>query len=337
MQGMNTGKISDAEFKDLWAKSGGSAAAVAKIAGLNVRGVFERRRRIERRDGISLLCTTDPRSTDYGASALTPEFPDWRDLEIKNGLLVAFSDSHLIPHRKSVAHRALCKLIQELQPTALVEMGDLLDFASISRHHRIGWDKQLTVKEEVSWAQDVMEELDELMPKRSKKLRTRGNHDQRFAGHIANNLASYEGIKGLSLEDHLPDWPLSWAVRVNDDELFIAHRNKGGLHGPFNNTLWAGVSYATGHQHQQKVYPLTDLRHTIKGTPGDRDRWGVDVGCLAEIYSPHFRFMEGKPRNYRSGFAAFRFVDYRLRHPLLMRVIDEKLGLCEYNGKDFSV
>lgn len=249
-------------------------------------------------------------------------------MEIKNGLLVGFSDSHLIPHQKSTAHKALLKLVHELEPAAVVDMGDLLDFASISKHHRIGWDRQLSVKEEVEWARDCLDEIAEAAPKKCKRRRARGNHDQRYAGHISNNLSSYEGLKGFTLEDQLPDWPVSWAIRVNEMELFISHRWKGGLHGPFNNALWSGVSHATGHQHKQQVYPLTDLRG---------DRWGVDVGCLSAIYSPHFRFMEGRPRNYRSGFCVFRFENYKLRQPQLVRVIDEQKRLVEYCGKDIQV
>lgn len=314
------------EFKDLWDKFGGNTKRIADHLGIAERNVQQRRRRIEKNHGV-VLAGTDPRSPDYQAHP-TPEFPDWQDLEVKNGLVIGFSDSHLIPHQKSTAHKALLKMAKELEPAAIVDMGDLLDFASISRHHRIGWDRQLSVREEVEWARDCLEELGERLPRRAKRLRTRGNHDQRYAGHISNNLASYEGLKGLTLEDQLPDWPVSWAIRVNGEQLFIAHRWKGGLHGPFNNTLWAGISYATGHQHKQQVYPLTDLRG---------DRWGVDVGCMSAIYSPHFRYMEGRPRNYRSGFAVFRFVDYQLRHPMLVRVVDEKAGLVEYNGQDYSI
>lgn len=323
---MPASRSTDEEFMEAWAKSGGSPALVCKLLGISARAVYAKRRRLEAK-GYQLFAT-DPHSPDYNlAPNLTPEFPDWRDLEIKNGTLVCFSDSHLIPHRKSTAHRALLKLIAELKPQAVIEMGDLLDFASISRHHRIGWDKQISVKEEVEWAKDVLDEIEEAMPARTKRLRTRGNHDQRFSGHISNNLSQYEGLKGFTLEEQLPGWPVSWAVKVNGDELFVSHRWKGGIHGPFNNTLWAGTSHATGHQHKQQVYPLTDLRG---------DRWGVDVGCLSEIYSPHFRFMEGRPRNYRSGFCVFRFTNYRLRHPMLLRVIDEKAGLAEYNGVDIQ-
>ncbi|HZR02818.1 MAG TPA: hypothetical protein VFA81_06585 [Burkholderiales bacterium] len=314
-------KLSDEDFVKLYETVG--PRAIARMFDYSSdRPVMSRRRSLER------IHQRQINAPEAMMGAVKPEFPDWQEAEVKNGYMVAFSDSHLIPHHKSTAHKALLKVVKELQPAAIVDMGDLLDFASISRHHRIGWDRQFNVKDEVFWAKDCLEELGDELPAKCKKYRTRGNHDQRYAGHISNNLASYEGLKGFTLEDQLPDWPVSWALKVNGEELFIAHRWKGGLHGPFNNTLWAGVSYATGHQHQQKVYPLTDLRG---------DRWGVDVGCMSAIYSPHFRYLEGRPRNFRSGFAVFRFVNFKLREPKLCRVIDEAKGLVEFMGRDIQV
>mgnify|MGYP001588259206 CR=1 FL=1 len=314
------------EFKDLWDQTRGSAAEIARILKTSERAIHARRRSIENREGRPLL-SRQPNSPDY--PSLAPEFPDWQTLEIKNGLLVCISDGHFVPHIKSTAHRAALKLIAELKPKAIIDMGDMADFASISRHHRIGWDKQLPVREEISWWRDCMDEFREAGGKGCKTLKCQSNHEQRFSGHLSNaaNAMAYEGVRGFSLSDHLEGWPLSWAVRVNDDQLEVTHRWKSAIHAPWLNTMNAGISYATGHLHSQKIYPLTDLRG---------DRWGVDVGTLSTIYGPHFRYMEAKPRSWRSGFAVFRFVDYKLRQPQLVRVVDEKKGIVEYLDRDIA-
>lgn len=320
-------KVTEAEFMDIFKATGGSSAEVARILNMNERNVHARRRRIEERRGMPML-SQSPHSPDYmAANTGMDEFPDWQQMEIKNGLLFVFSDAHLVPNEKSTAHRALLKMIQEFKPVGIIDNGDLLDFASISKHHRIGWDRQFSVKKELEWAGDCLDEIKKTA-KGAKTKRTMGNHDQRFSGHISNNLGAYEGIRGFSLQEHLPGWPVSWAIRVNDNQLEVKHRWKGGIHATHNNTAQAGISYATGHLHSQKVTPFTDLRG---------DRWGVDVGTLASIYGPHFRYMEANPRNWRSGFAIFRFVNYTLRQPELLRVIDEQKGIVEYLGKDYSV
>lgn len=322
---MTAPACTDEEFIDLFERTGGSLTEVAKILGVGIRGLNGRRRSIEQKLGRPLL-SKSPKSPDY--NVVSVEFPEWDQLEIKDGYLVAFSDAHLLPGMKSTAHRALLRLIPEIQPLALVDLGDLLDFALIGRHHRIGWDDRLAVKKEIDWGRGCLEEMVSLGPKKMKRKRTRGNHDQRFGGFLANRVPEAEGLSGTKLEDHLPGWPCSWSIMVNDNELCMTHRWKGSVHGPHNNTLWSGVSYATGHQHKQQVYPLTDLRG---------DRWGVDIGTLACINSPLFRYGEGKPKNWRAGFAVFRFVNYKLRHPELLRVIDEDRGLVEFRGKDIRV
>lgn len=322
--GSNPDHSKRARFKDTF-HACGSVAETARIMGMSDRASHEMRRRIEADEGILLL---SPALNSPDRGILQVEFPEWDSLEIKNGYLIAFGDAHLIPGIKSAAHRALLKLIKEIQPEALVDLGDLMDFASIGRHHKIGHDKQLVVGRELEWAGDCLEEMVRLGPKRMKRKRTRGNHDQRFSGFFANRTPEMNGVKGTALEDHLPGWQCSWSIAVNEAEACLTHRWKGGLHGPHNNTLWSGVSYVTGHQHKQQVYPLTDLRG---------DRWGVDAGTLASIEWPHFRYGEGKPKNWRSGFVVLRFVDYKLRHPELLRVVDEKRGLVEFRGKDIQV
>ena len=320
--------VDDDEFISIWNKLDGSAIEVARFLGMSPQPVHARRRRIEAKRKISLLCKPGhPSSPDSYMADVAPEFPDWQELEIESGLAIVFSDAHLVPGVKFTAHRALLKMVAELKPAAIIDNGDLLDFASIARHHRIGWDKRLEPRKELEWAIDCLHEIKQLS-KNSKTLRNMGNHDQRFSGYFSNISGRMGQVKGTSLQDHIVGWPVAWATRINHDQLEVTHRWKSGIHAPWNNVMNAGISYATGHLHSQKVYPLTDL----KG-----DRWGVDVGTMSAIYGPHFRYMEAKPRNHRSGFCVFRFVNYELRHPMLVRVIDEKTGACEYNGNDFRV
>jgi len=326
---MTAAKVSEDEFIKLWNDNLGSAVRVSEILGVQVREIYKRRRSVEDRRGEMLLCKTGSgKSPDRFNPDVRPEFPDWQHIEIKDGLLVVFSDSHLVPGTLSTAHRALLKFCSELKPKACIDNGDLLDFASISRHHRIGWDRQLKVSQEIEWAGDCLHQIKKVLPKGCITKRNQGNHDQRFSGFFSNRVPEAEGIKGITLDDHIVGWPCAWATRINDDQLEVKHRWKSGIHAPFNNAMWAGMSYGTGHAHSQKVMPITDLRG---------DRWGVDVGTLAAIYGPHFRYMEASPRNHRSGFAVFRFVNHKLRIPELVRVIDEDKGLVEWRGQDYTV
>ena len=95
--------VSEEEFIHLW-NTLGTATAVAKHLQLNVRSVQSRRRNIEQKHSIR-LDSTDPHSIDTKLQDVAPEFPDWQGVEIKNGLMVVFSDAHLVPGTKSTAHR----------------------------------------------------------------------------------------------------------------------------------------------------------------------------------------------------------------------------------------
>ena len=315
--------LSDEEFIEKYEAVG--AAELARTTGLSKRAVQYRRASLEEKYKKSIH---NPNRWNQVQKVVKLEFPEWQQIDISNGYLIAFGDAHLMPGEKSTAHRALLRAISELKPKALIDLGDLLDFATISRHHRLGWDKSPKVADEVEWGSDCLHEMKKIGPKAMITKKTIGNHDQRLSGFFSNRVPEIEGVKGTAYEDHFPGWPVSWSIRVNSDQLEITHRWKSGMHGPWNNTLWAGMSYVTGHQHKQQVYPLTDLRG---------DRWGVDCGTLASIYSPLFRYLEGKPRNWRSGFGVFRFEGRILRQPELVRVIDEEKGLCEFRGSDFTV
>ena len=316
-------RVSREEFVELFEKHG--SGGTAQLLGVSIRSVQNRRARIEE---FSRKPINNPNVWNEVGKVVKLEFPDWSEIEIKNGYLMGFFDSHLVPGEKTTAHRALLKFIKEYQPEALIDGGDLVDFSTISRHHRIGWDKHPDVSKEIEWASDCLHEMKKLGPKRMITKKVMGNHDMRFSGYFSNLVPKMEGVRGLAYMDHFPGWGVSWSIRVNQDQLEITHRWKSGMHGPWNNTLWAGMSYLTGHQHKQQVYPLTDLRG---------DRWGVDAGTLASIYAPTFRYLEGKPRNWRSGFVVLRFVNGKLRMPELLRVIDEQKGLCEWRGQDINV
>jgi hypothetical protein len=318
-------QTSDDEFIDAF-RQFQSVSEVAKLLKMTERNAHQRRRHIEKTRGIKLLSSSQ-NSVDRFDSGYEAHFPDFQHVEIKNGLVLAGSDWHLVPGYKSTAHRAFLTMVREMSPAATFDLGDLLDFSQISRHPRIGWDKGPNVKREVEWAGDCMDEIKKAGPKAMITKRTPGNHDSRFDGILANGNPHFEGVKGFALGDHLPGWGQSWAIRVND-QITLKHRYKGGMHSPFNNTLWSGHSYATGHQHKQQIYPLTDERG---------DRWGVDVGCMASTYGPTFNYLEAAPRNWRSGFAVFTFVDGKLIPPELVTVWNEEAGTITFRGQIIKV
>ncbi len=253
-------------------------------------------------------------------------YPEHIPTEIKNGLAVVGSDLHIWPGERSTAVRAFIRFIKEHRPKSVILNGDVMDFPRISRHAPIGWEKNPKPSEEIEAAQSILHDIALASGRGTQKIWTLGNHDARFESHIATHCPEYAKVHGIHLSDHFPVWQKCWLAFINDS-VAVKHRFKGGLHAPHNNALWSGRTIVTGHLHSQKIMPITDYNGT---------RWGVDTGCMADIYAAAFRnYTEENPRNWRSGFGVFTFENGELLPPELVTVIGN--GRVAFRGKSIEV
>jgi len=313
----------DAEFIELWRKLG-SCAKVAQATGVSRTSTFDRRRRLELKYNINL--ESDYKSAPYYKHLQPVLHTARRGLTADKGIVLVFSDAHFWPGVRTTAFRALVTAIEAMKPVAVINNGDAFDGASISRYPRIGWDSTPTVLGELKACHEHLEEIEEAA-KDAKLFWPLGNHDARFENRLAQNAPEYEGVKGFSLKDHFPKWAPCWSVWINEGDVVVKHRYKGGIYAPRNNTLNAGCSMFTGHMHSLKVWPHTDY---------NGDRWGVDTGTLAEPMGPQFmNYTEDNPKDWRSGFAVATFHKGQLLWPELVRVRGE--GEAEFRGQVFSV
>jgi hypothetical protein len=205
----------------------------------------------------------------------------------------------------------------------IVLNGDIFDFAQISQHNRIGYQKHPTVLQELEEVQNRLGDIEKVRPAGCILHRTIGNHDLRFDGKLSNVLPQYEGVKGMCLADHLPGWSYSWSVRVNDNTM-IKHRWHNGIHAVYNNILKGGLSMVTGHLHSLKVTPWTNYTG---------DLYGVDTGMMAAVKDEQFIYHENASVNWRAGFAILTYINGHLMPPELVQVINEDEGLVFFRGK----
>jgi len=261
------------------------------------------------------------------AAASRWAYPRRASIEFDRGVAVVYSDAHYWPGEpKTVAFRALVKLCRELRPAAVIANGDLIDGAKISRHARIAWSRNPGVFAEVRETQARQNEIQDAAP-RAKLLRTVGNHDIRFDNWLAQQAEQFEGLPGMRLADHLPAWPESWSVRVNDT--IVKHRMRGGTHAAWNNVLHAGCNIVTGHLHRLEA-------RSARGYEGPR-RWGIETGTLAvcpqdlpaEGAGP-FEYLEDNPTGWAGGFAVLTWHRGRLLPPEFCAVED---GVAWFRGR----
>jgi hypothetical protein len=306
------------EFLALWEKHRGNASKIAAELGLTgPRSVFDRRKRIERDQGLIL------RAGEQELIKKLKRKPRL-DTEVKSGVVIVGSDAHYWPGDPSTAHRALVKFIKELRPHVVILNGDVFDGASISRWERIGWDSRPTVKQELDVCNERLVEIEDAA-KGAERYWPLGNHDARFETFLAKHAQQFEGIEFFSLKDRYPKWKPCWSLFLNDT--VIKHRFKGGIHATHNNTMWAGKSIVTGHLHSMKVTPFSDYNGT---------RYGIDTGTLADPQGEQFvDYTEDNPKNWRSGFAVLTYHNKRLLWPEFVHVIGDTE--VEFRGKVYTV
>lgn len=293
-------RISDADYIAAL-KRLGSASAVARHFGINVRSVHARRANLETKYGISLPSYQYDRSGRLATEENLPKRGIRRETDV-TGTVVVFSDAHFWPGLKTAAYKGLLTLIKELKPRMVVCNGDAFDGARISRHDPIGWENRAyplpRVPDEVEAVREAMDEI-RAAYRGARHVWNLGNHDIRLARYLAMNASEVEGLLGTSLDDHVRHWDIGWSLMLNGHTM-IKHRYNNGIHATYNNTLRAGTSMVTGHLHRLNV--------TAWGDYNGR-RYGVDTGTLLEVGPdvPQTFYAEDNPAPHGSGFAVLTF------------------------------
>jgi hypothetical protein len=299
---MPTAITTDDEFIEIVRAVGPSRAT--KILGCNERNVYARKARLEEKLGHSIT----------GPTFIRPAFPGRVPLEIKNGVALVGGDAHIWPGPASTAMRAFKKFCDDIKPSAVILNGDVLDFPRLSRHPQ-SWETAPDAQEEIEAAQDYLGDIVSACSRKTQKIWTIGNHDQRFEGMIANSIPQYRGVKGVHLADHFPAWQKAMSCMINEQirggETIVKHIPKGsGINATRGSTLNGGISFVHNHLHSQNVRPISDYR--------DHDRYGVDTGMLADKEHKAFGYAQDAPLDWRSGFAVLTYKDGLLMPPELV-------------------
>jgi hypothetical protein len=315
----------DDTFIELFERYG--AAETARRLGVGERNVYARRTRIEGRRGIKLL-TPNVVKCRAPRNTLPENWVEQEDqimrLDVADGVWMVGSDAHYFPGINTTGHRGFVAVARAIKPDGVCLNGDIIDLAAISRHAARGWEKRLTVNDEVECVKERLGEIDDAAPG-AERVRTMGNHCRRYETRLASAAPEYKDIRGTRLRDHLPRWKVCTALWLGD-HTYLVHRWHSGVHATHNNVVKGGVNFVTGDLHSLKATPWTSMRGT---------HYGIDTGTMADPDGPQFLYGEGKPKNWRSGFAVLTFRDGKLMPPELAEVIGE--GLLWFRGKVWEV
>ena len=300
-------KLPDNEFIDKWRMYG--PTEMSRRTGMSLRSLYSRRRVIEMRTGQRI----EPPIPNPGELPVGPtQAPGRINTEVRNGFVLIGSDAHYWPGDRTLMHKAFLYFCKELKPKIVVMNGDVIDAPTVSRYDS-GWEKIPQLADEIEHAKDMLSEIEKATFK-TPRYWPLGNHDARFEYRIAAKAPEYAKIHGIHLKDHFPNWIPTMSLWLNDG-IIIKHRFKGGIHAIRNNTLYGGKTIVTAHLHAARVHPFTDYNGT---------RWGVDNGCMANVYAPQFNYLEDNPRDWREGLCVLKIVDGRLLEPSLVLRWDDK-------------
>jgi hypothetical protein len=244
-----------------------------------------------------------------------------------DGPVIVTSDAHYWRGAPSLAHRAAVHLAKELRAWAVINNGDSLDGSSISRYEPSSYlnvRNRLSVEEELAVNVAHLSDFEKMDFVRFRTWNM-GNHDARFETLLATKVPQYAGVHGFHLKDHFPSWLPAWATWIGDD-VIVKHRMKGGTYAAANNTVSAGRSIVTGHDHQLWVKAFTDYNGT---------RFGIDAGTLQDVWGePFLDYTEDNAVNWQSGFAILHFEGGRFTGPELVYAMPD--GRVLFRGTDIS-
>lgn len=257
-------------------------------------------------------------SEAHPTSALTAS------MTIRDGVMVVFGDAHWTTptQPRSLAHEALLAALPGIAPDVILSIGDLMDLGEPSRHAPLMWQQRHRVRDELDAARLHLGDIVAAAPK-ARRWWVRGNHDDRFDKWLADNASSFEGVQGMALADHFPDWEFCWRLDINSDVVAM-HRYHGGIHAGWNNTVKAGVTTITGDTHSLEVKPMVDFRGR---------RWGIQTGMLGDPAWPCFHYMMAINRLWTPGFVVLTWHGGELMPPELCEVVN---GVAWFRGKTIA-
>jgi hypothetical protein len=296
-------KITDAEFIAAWNQFH-SPQKVANFLGITLRWAHKKRAELVSKGESLPTISASPHHKTYFTpdTAAAMRWEKRRQLKVKNGYVVIFSDPHFYPDHNAVAQDALIKVIKQLKPQAVLCGGDALDGTQIGRHDPTrGWHQPISLREQLECVCESMTAIKKAA-KGATTMMTLGNHDARLSRFLAMRAPEVEGLPGTKLEDYIPSWPLSWTIEINGDTI-LRHRHLGGALA--QQAQKAGCNFVHGHLHKLGCM-VTPQYHGFK--------YSVDAGSLADPKSDAFDYAEdGVP--FVQGFAVLKFENHKMLWP----------------------
>lgn len=112
--------------------------------------------------------------------------------KVKQGLIFFFGDQH-VPHHDETLHSLACAMLREHKPEQLILVGDLLDYAAVSRWRKSGDEASLQDTIDAAWR--VLRNYVEASPGTRVRFLD-GNHEERLPNALKDKgLGQVSGLR----------------------------------------------------------------------------------------------------------------------------------------------
>lgn len=227
-------------------------------------------------------------------------------IKIKNGIVIIGSDIH-IPFQDNKAVEAFKSYCKEIQPSAIVLNGDVLDFYKLSRFVK---GEGRNPYEEISECQELLKSLKEACPN-SDIYYVIGNHETRLETYVLNNaphLASLvEDVFTIIKTKDIGVIGCS-EVLINDNFICTHGKLLGSKAGmsAMKEIEKHYMSGASGHTHRLAKFLTRKARRKFV--------W-LETGCLCDLNPEYVQ-----DPDWQQGFAVIQFENSKLKRAEVVEI-----------------
>jgi predicted phosphodiesterase len=198
-------------------------------------------------------------------------------------LIVAFSDIHA-PFQDGRAVDLLCQIIEHVKPNAILNLGDWIDFYSLSRFDREP-KRILRLQDELDKAFEIGRKINDANVGGAEVIVLQGNHEDRLSRYL-NKHPEISSLSVLKFDRLLRLDELGWKSTDDEDRVSYISGRLRFKHGEYarkgsGRSAFAEldgvrfqISTISGHSHRLGNYYTRGPRHLVGG-------W--ETGCLCSL------------------------------------------------------
>ena len=240
---------------------------------------------------------------------------------------IVIPDTH-IPYHDYRAFNLVCDVIQSIQPTYLIILGDFADCYSVSSHskdpRRIN-----SLHEEISYVRENLQYLEACAGK-AKKVFIKGNHENRLERYLQDkapelyDLVQQSDVFGL----HAHQWEVvEYRESIKIGNIWFTHDiGLAGIHSTYQSLRMCQHNLIIGHNHRMNYH----VQSNTTGTP----HVGASFGWLGDVTQIDYMHKLVAMASWTLGFGWIRHdAATNLTIPTPIPILDYH---CWVEGQKFS-